>query len=239
MSEQDPNSSVEPPIPGAGEPGEGAPTPAGAAPSGGEPEGQPPAPPPDPDWAGVPENVRNAVQKRIDAVISKNKELEDRLAGLSPSPEAPAGGGGEEENPAVAYAEWEKTALNGDPKAIALFRGFRDIIDQAVVAYVDSKVAPLDRGFQDSAAEAFYRANPAAQTKKREIEAEMKAVPGLTRDKAWRIVNYGAPPPARPPKAPPPGQRPGAPGAPSAPADLPRGKGIGAIVQAVADKKGF
>lgn len=212
----------------------------GAPQAGGQPPVDPSAPPADQEWAGVPDNIRTAVEKRLGAMTAKNKELEARLEsqGQTAQPQAPVDGEGAFD-PQTSYSNWEKTALGGDQKAMELFRGFRDIMDQAVVSYVQSQLSPLNTGFQSAEERSFYATNPAATAKKREIEAEMKATPGISREKAWRIVNYGAPPPTRPNKLPPPGQRPGGAGAPSGANDLPRGKGIGAMVEAVATQRGL
>jgi hypothetical protein len=247
MSDQDADSlNGQPPA----APGTGAGDGNGAPPDGGTPSGAPAAPPDPNAWPDdVPQNVRDAVQKRIDAMSAKSKALEDQIEQMRSNPAQPAksaegGEGGEESRPFASYETWKGQALGNDPKAIALFDGFQQAmmadLDRAVVAYVTSQLAPLQTGFSSSEKDAFYRSNPAAKSKEREIEAELSSMPGLTREKAWRIVNYGAAlTPPRPPKAPPPGQKPGASGAPSGAGDLPRGKGIGALVEAVAASKGL
>lgn len=242
MADQDPSALEDGSQAGGGSAGAGDPGGQGGAPqAGAQPQPGAGAQPADPDWAGIPDNIRSAVEKRIGAMTAKHQKEIETLRESQGQISRPAATEGQEAafEPQSAYANWEKTSLGGDAKAMELFRGFRDIMDQAVVAYVESRLSPLNQGFQGAEERSFYATNPAALAKKADIEAEMKATPGISRDKAWRIVNYGAPPPARPAKIPPPGQRPGGAGAPSGANDLPRGKGIGAMVEAAATMRGL
>jgi hypothetical protein len=140
------------------------------------------------------------------------------------------------------YESWKQTALKGDAQAITFFDGLKDAllatVERGVMAYVDSKIQPLQEGHTGFVADGFFKANSWAEPRRAEIEAAVKQFPGMKYEQAARMLGI-APPAQRPSRIPPPGAKPGMPGAPSNLKDLPKGKGLGPIVEAVMASKGL
>lgn len=196
---------------------------------------------------GFSPDVAKAFEKRIGAEVAKRKELESRIAQFESKAGSP--NKAEESFAFDGYESWKKQNLNGADSAQAstFFDGFVQAltsdIDRAVSKYIDDyfkeSADPLFKWKESTESKEFYSSNPGAESKRDEIEDMLKEIPKLSREQAWRIVNYGNTSQAPARKNPPPGARPGTPGAPSGGNGIPRGKGIGAIVEHVMNQKGI
>jgi hypothetical protein len=192
--------------------------------SGNEPGATLPTPPPDPNApvpgqapaSGATGDIDAAVQKRIDVEVSRRKVLEDRLAKLE------GGGGGDGRAPVDAPFKFEAyegfkskflasaASTPEGAQAVALFDGLHQAITadfaRAIEGYIADQLAPYQQFRTNVESDGFYKTNSAAAGKREEVEALVQKYPGMDRQDAWKIVNYGAPTgPARPQKSPPPG----------------------------------
>ena len=185
--------------------------------------------------------TQEAFEARLGSEVSKRKALEEKLAALEGRLQ-PAEEPAEEQFRFEAWDGFKSQYLkDADANTISFFNdlhsSFMRDVDRAVYGFVQDRLSPFEEKDRTQAREGFFSKNPVAREKEAEIQKLIERYPGMPYEDAWKLVNYGNTAPA-PRKLPPPGGRPSTPGAPMSPNGVPKGKGIGAIIEHVMNQRG-